>query len=135
MKMKTAAAITGVSYLGLVMPRMFQRPKQGKKIYYAHRGLHYNAGNAPENTMAAFERAVKAGYGIELDVQLTKDGQVVVTHDFHLRRNCGIDKEVDECTYEELCQYPVFLKGENSAVYRCAEAGRRKSAFDCGIKI
>lgn len=38
MKMKTAAAITGVSYLGLVMPRMFQRPKQGKKIYYAHRG-------------------------------------------------------------------------------------------------
>lgn len=92
MKMKTAAAITGVSYLGLVMPRMFQRPKQGKKIYYAHRGLHYNAGNAPENTMAAFERAVKAGYGIELDVQLTKDGQVVVTHDFHLRRNCGLIK-------------------------------------------
>ena len=87
MKMKTAAAITGVSYLGLVMPRMFQRPKQGKKIYYAHRGLHYNAGNAPENTMAAFERAVKAGYGIELDVQLTKDGQVVVTHDFQFAEN------------------------------------------------
>lgn len=32
MKMKTAAAITGVSYLGLVMPRMFQRPKQGKRF-------------------------------------------------------------------------------------------------------
>ncbi len=117
MKMKTAAAITGVSYLGLVMPRMFQRPKQGKKIYYAHRGLHYNAGNAPENTMAAFERAVKAGYGIELDVQLTRDGQVVVTHDFHLRRNCGIDKEVDECTYEELCQYPVFFSKERIPLF------------------
>ena len=71
MKMKTAAAITSASYLGLIMPRIFQRLKQVKKVYYAHRGLHYNAGNAPENTVAAFARAVKAGYGIELDVQLS----------------------------------------------------------------
>ena len=49
--------------------------------------------------MAAFERAVKVGYGIELDVQLTKDGQVVVTHDFHLYGGTvGLIKEVDECT-------------------------------------
>lgn len=82
------------------------------EIYYAHRGLHNNTGMAPENTLAAFSRAVKAGYGIELDIQLTKDEKVVVTHDFHLRRNCGTDKDVDELTYEELCEFPVFFSNE-----------------------
>ena len=80
--------------------------------YFAHRGLYNNSGSAPENTMAAFDRAVKAGYGIELDVQLTKDEEVVVTHDFHLRRNCGIEGEVDQFTYEELQRFPVFHSKE-----------------------
>lgn len=102
----------GTAYLGLIMPRMIKRPKNRSKTYYAHRGLHNNAGNAPENTLAAFEKAVKAGYGIELDVQLTKDEQVVVTHDFHLRRNCGVNKEVDRLTYRELLEYPVFFSKE-----------------------
>lgn len=84
----------------------------GSKKYYAHRGLHNNAGTAPENTLSAFYRAVKAGYGIELDIQLTKDEKVVVTHDFHLKRNCGIDGDVDEFTYEELQKFPVFYSKE-----------------------
>ena len=51
-----------------------------KKIkVWAHRGA---SGYAPENTMAAFEKAVEMGAdGIELDVQLTKDGELVVIHD------------------------------------------------------
>ena len=51
-----------------------------KKIkVWAHRGA---SGYAPENTMAAFEKAVELGAdGIELDVQLTKDGELVVIHD------------------------------------------------------
>ena len=103
---------TGLGYLALVMPRIFHRPQKSRETYYAHRGLHNNAGNAPENSLAAFEKAVKAGYGIELDVQLTRDNQVVVTHDFHLRRNCNVQKEVDACTYEELQQYPIFFSKE-----------------------
>ena len=88
------------------------RPKILSTKYFAHRGLYNNSGSAPENTMAAFRRAVKAGYGIELDIQLTKDGKVVVTHDFHLKRNCGISGDVDQFNYEELGRFPVFHSEE-----------------------
>lgn len=59
----------------------------------------------PENSMPAFERAVAAGYGIELDTQTTKDGRLVVFHDETLYRMCGVDKKLYECTYEELMEY------------------------------
>lgn len=91
-------------YLLSVMPRMMNRPDitpfQG--WLYAHRGLHDNASDAPENSLRAFARAVEAGYGIELDVQLTKDQIPVVFHDFTLKRVCGVDKKVSELTLEEL---------------------------------
>ena len=101
-----------VGYLGALMPGRKREGKTRPVKYYAHRGLYNNSGSAPENTMAAFNRAVKAGYGIELDVQLTKDGKVVVTHDFHLRRNCGVEGDVDQFTYQELQQFPVFHSEE-----------------------
>lgn len=69
---------------------------------YAHRGLHNNDGGIPENSIAAFAAAVKAGYGVELDVQLTADRQVVVFHDNDLKRMCGVDSRVDELTYAQL---------------------------------
>ena len=69
---------------------------------YAHRGLHSNDGNVPENSLAAFAAAAKAGYGVELDVQFTADRQIVVFHDNDLKRMCGIDRRVDELTYAEL---------------------------------
>lgn len=53
---------------------------------YAHRGLHDNATDAPENSLAAFRKAVEAGYGIELDVQITADKKLVVFHDDTLAR-------------------------------------------------
>ena len=54
---------------------MFQKAdvKPFTGVLYAHRGLHDNESQAPENSMAAFQKAVDAGFGIELDVQLTKD--------------------------------------------------------------
>ena len=69
---------------------------------FAHRGLHKKDKTVPENSLAAFERASSYGYGIELDVQLSKDGQVVVFHDDTLNRVCGVDSRVDEKTYDEL---------------------------------
>lgn len=105
-------------YLGGLMPRMTNRPKALSEKYFAHRGLHNNSGSAPENTMAAFKRAVKAGYGIELDIQLSKDGQVVVTHDFHLKRNCGIEGEVAQFDYEELKHFPVFHSEETIPLFQ-----------------
>ena len=69
---------------------------------FAHRGLHSRDKSVPENSLEAFRLAAEAGYGVELDVQLSKDGQVVVFHDNDLERVCGVEDRVDEWTYEEL---------------------------------
>ena len=69
---------------------------------FAHRGLHSPDRTIPENSLEAFRRAAEAGYGIELDVQLSKDGCVVVFHDDTLSRVCGVNARVDELTYAEL---------------------------------
>ena len=80
------AAIIIVLYFLAIMPRFGHQKerKQFSDVYYAHRGLHDNLTQAPENSLAAFKKAVAAGYGIELDVQLTKDKVPVVFHDFTL---------------------------------------------------
>lgn len=67
---------------------------------FAHRGLY--GGNIPENSHTAFQRASDAGFGIELDVRLTKDGVPVVFHDRTLRRMCGDPRRVSKVTLEEL---------------------------------
>lgn len=68
----------------------------------AHRGLYNNDKGIPENSLIAFAKAVESNIPIELDVQLTKDGKVVVFHDFNLLRLTGIDKDLSECNYEYL---------------------------------
>lgn len=52
----------------------------------AHRALHDNSDARPENSRAAISAAVEAGYGIEIDVQLSADGQAMVFHDYRLCR-------------------------------------------------
>lgn len=71
-------------------------------VAYAHRGLHSRQEGVPENSMAAFRKALQHGYGIELDVHLTKDGQLAVIHDKSLKRTAGVDAEVSDLTMEEL---------------------------------
>ena len=67
---------------------------------YAHRGY---SGLYPENTMLAFEKAAETGCdGIELDVQLTKDGTVVVIHDETVDRTTWGTGRVLDYTHEEL---------------------------------
>lgn len=95
---------------GIAVPVFFIAPnipsKKKKAPYFgrnfAHRGLHTRDGSVPENSLEAFRLAAEAGYGIELDVQLSKDGQVVVFHDDTLSRVCGVNARVDEKTYDEL---------------------------------
>lgn len=69
---------------------------------FAHRGLYTRDKAIPENSLQAFALAIQAGYGIELDVQLSRDGQLVVFHDDTLDRVCGVSKRVDDLTYQEL---------------------------------
>lgn len=61
---------------------------------FAHRGLHDSG--VPENSLSAFDAAVRRGLGIELDVRLSRDDVPVVFHDSSLRRMCGIDARLAE---------------------------------------
>ena len=101
------------AYFLAIMPGLRKRAEKMKNVYYAHRGLHDAEAGIPENTMAAFSRAVENGYGIELDVQLTRDNQVVVFHDFDLKRVCSADGEVSDYTYAELQQFTVCESQEH----------------------
>jgi len=101
-------------YLLIIMPKLRRNPEISKfdGWYYAHRGLHDNHTNAPENSLEAFRLAVNNGYGIEMDVQLTKDGIPVVHHDYSLLRSCGVDRKIAELTYQELTEYRLFESQE-----------------------
>ena len=84
-----------------------RRPSKKKRAAFwgrniAHRGLFEADQSVPENSLAAFKRAVEASYGVELDVQLSRDGEVVVFHDDDLLRVCGVDKRVDALDLAEL---------------------------------
>ncbi|QKG84808.1 glycerophosphodiester phosphodiesterase [Kroppenstedtia pulmonis] len=106
-----------------------------KKIeVYAHRG--YSA-VAPENTVAAFRQAaeVKAD-GIELDVQLSRDGEVIVIHDETVKRTTGQKGKVKDLTLEELHRldagswFSADWKGEkiptlNEVLQLAAESGMK----------
>jgi len=71
-----------------------------KPLIIGHRGA---SALAPENTMAAFRMAYDAGAdGIEFDVRLSADGIPVVIHDEDLRRTCGLNKRVSDCSLDEL---------------------------------
>lgn len=106
-KLLPAAIAVGAAMGGLVFlvaPGRVCRWQKKPFMYrnFAHRGLHKRDKSVPENSIAAFERASAKGYGMELDVQLSKDGEVVVFHDDTLNRVCGVDSRVDEKTYAEL---------------------------------
>lgn len=112
--------VLAVLYLLAIMPQMRKRKdlSRFKNRYFAHRGLHDNETDAPENSMAAFKKAVDANLGIELDIQLTKDNIPVVFHDFTLNRACGVDKRVNELTLKELRQLKLFKSDETIPTFK-----------------
>lgn len=74
----------------------------------AHRGYHNMKNKIPENSIPAFKKAIRYNYTIELDVHLTKDNKLVVFHDDNLKRVCGVNKIIEDCTYDELLKYNLF---------------------------
>ena len=84
---------------------------QGER--FAHRGLHDARAGVVENTLPAFEAARDAGYGMELDIQFSRDMAVVVFHDDDLLRLTGDPRMVRELTLAELKALP--LGGVDSA--------------------
>ena len=108
--------------LALLVPLLFLLAIRGRSGHpglselsrhcYAHRGLH-GAGR-PENSLAAFRAAKEAGYGVELDVHMTADGELVVIHDSTLDRVTGQSGTVEKMTLEQL--KPFRLEGTQERI-------------------
>lgn len=89
---------------------MNRMPSWIDDLHIAHRG--YFNDSCPENSLAAFKRAIDHGYAIELDVQMLKDGQLIVFHDNHLLRMTGLDRILSECDYEDLKDLKLLTSEE-----------------------
>ena len=76
-----------------------------KHFRYAHRGLHDQGAGIPENSLAAFRRAVEYGFGAELDVHLLADGSLAVFHDSDLKRMTGREGTLEALRAPELSGY------------------------------
>lgn len=122
-----ALTITGIVILVLILlyllaikPRGLHKPDWTpfNGIDYAHRGLHNNESDAPENSMIAFRKAVANKFGIELDVQLSKDKVPVVFHDFTLKRMCGVEGKVCDYTLEELKEFRLLHTNEQIPTFK-----------------
>jgi glycerophosphoryl diester phosphodiesterase len=84
---------------------------------FAHRGLHGDG--RIENSRAAFEAAIAAGHGIELDVQASADGEAIVFHDYELERlteGCGAVRTLGAAELER-----IRLKGSDETIPTLAE--------------
>ncbi|MEG1476096.1 MAG: glycerophosphodiester phosphodiesterase family protein [Oscillospiraceae bacterium] len=109
-----AIAIILLVIIFLLRPGKYS-PEQLRLVYgvnHAHRGLHSKDKSVPENSLAAFRAAAAAGYGVELDIQLSKDGEVVVFHDDTLDRVTGVHGRVDAYTLAELRTFSLEGTGE-----------------------
>ena len=118
LKLILGAAICAAVYTAAQLPEK-RRPGLARLEgwRYAHRGLHDLGRGIPENTLPAFKSAFNSGFGAELDVHLTKDGQLVVIHDSVLKRLCGVDSVVEDMSYDAIkglgilgtgCHAPLF---------------------------
>ena len=95
------AALAIGLWLFMVWPgRRHAEMKKFTEVKYAHRGLHGEG--VAENSLSAFAAAKEQGFGIELDVRLSKDGELVVFHDADLSRVAGREGKVIDFTAEEL---------------------------------
>ena len=105
-----AVIVLFVVYLFFVLPAGADEEKfapfQG--LMAAHRGLYEKDQSVPENSLEAFKRAAEYGCGVELDVQLSKDGEVVVFHDDTVDRMTTEKGRVDSFTLEELQAMPLM---------------------------
>ena len=114
-------AILALIYVYLISPRLsLPADMELLSCDYAHRGL-WNQ-RIPENSLSAFEYAARMGVGIELDIQPTRDGRIVVFHDSDLLRMCGDRRRVRELTLKELRE--LRLKDTNERIPTLSEVLR-----------
>jgi glycerophosphoryl diester phosphodiesterase len=83
-----------------------------REVPLAHRGLHEEPG-VPENSLAAFAAAAAAGYGVELDVMLSRDRVPVVSHDLTLDRAAGRPERIEQLTVAQLAGVTLGTSDEH----------------------
>lgn len=76
--------------------------------YYSHRGLHDNTDINPENSLLSFQMAADKSFGIEFDVQVTKDRIPVVFHDDKLKRVCQANGQIPRLKFKDLEDLRLF---------------------------
>lgn len=126
------AVVLFVIMLILIKPRKKRDTYYFHTKMYAHRGLHGNG--VPENSITAFKLAYEHGYGVELDVQMTKDGKLVVFHDGSLLRVCGVDGMLKDYTYEELCKFSLNNTDEKIPLFEDVLKVLKDTDLICEIK-
>ncbi len=99
-----AAVVVGLWWF-LIAPARRRHPHRRvlEGAVIAHRGLH--GGQVPENSLPAFRAAIRQGLPIEIDIHITADNQLVVFHDDTLKRVCGVDGKIADCTLAQLKGY------------------------------
>ena len=109
-----------VFYSFAVFPRTTEKQRILKlpTSMFAHRGYHDISHQIPENSMSAFRAALDRGYGIELDLHMTRDGELVVFHDDTLERLCGYKGTVEELSCEELKKYYLLNTSEQIPLFK-----------------
>ncbi len=85
----------------------------------AHRAYHDRAAGRPENSPEAIEAAINAGYGIEIDLQLSKDNQAMVFHDYELDRLTAKTGLIRDHSAAELGE--IHLTGGGSTIPTLAQ--------------
>ena len=103
-------------YLFLIMTGSSKGVKGFSSVKFAHRGLH--GGGIAENSMSAFRAAVDAGFGIELDVRLSRDGELVVFPDDDLKRVCGDERLVSDVDAIELSHLSLSGTADGVPTFR-----------------
>ncbi len=93
------AGMYAATYLPAALARPGKKPRFGI-YYFAHRGAC--KGPFLENTLPAIAECIRRGYGMELDVRVTKDNVPVLFHDYRLQKKCGDPRRVCDCTLEEI---------------------------------
>lgn len=99
-----AAAIMIAAYSFFLHPAKVS-PGELKQLTgrsYAQRGLHSQRNGVPENTLKAFEVALNRGYGVAMDVRISRDGEAMVFHDETLMRLCHLSNMVEDVDSSQL---------------------------------
>jgi glycerophosphoryl diester phosphodiesterase len=109
------------------MQQVFDKP-----VLFGHRGSSFDH---PENTFASFKACLDMHIdGIELDVQRCKSGELVVFHDYDLKRIAGIDRRIDELDHQELKQIDVGDGQHIPLLEEVLDLCRDKVLYDIELK-